>query len=165
MIADRLHIFLLTQRLAANLLAPVRHRHHALEHVVNQIELAVPCQRDCVANAGAIHKLPAAKHFHQLLHHRHRQLHVFRVAANDQLIPPQRHMHIAFLLHHRHVLVIQAKERHIGIHGLHRQRHLFCLRQFGCFLLFFSPQACRRRDTSATPCGHAGQEASPRSRA
>ena len=117
MLPDGLHILLLSQCLAANLLAAVGNRHHAAQDLVQHIRLALPRQRHGIAHAAPVHQVAPANHVQQLEDDGLRQRGILLVALHNQLVSAQRDAHAALLLQQCHILVIETEQGHVGIHG------------------------------------------------
>ena len=132
MVADGLHILLLPQRLAANLLAAVGDGDDRAQNLVDAIHVALARQGDGVADARAVNQIAAADHFQQLQDDAFRQPRILRFAREEQLRAAQGDSDSALLLHQRNILVVQPEQGHIGIHRIQRQGNLSRFSQKRC---------------------------------
>ena len=113
---------------------------------------------DGIADAAAIHQVAPADHLHQLFDHAAGQGYILLFAGNVQIGAAQGDIHGAFLFDQRHVLVIEAEQGHIGVHGIHGQKQ--CLGRCQMTSLPFIPDdpALSRLFGIRSPSGnrHAG---------
>ena len=109
MVTDGLHIFLLTQSLAADLLAAMGDRHHRAKDLVDHIDLAFPRQCNGITDAATVHQITSADHIAQLGNNAFRQFNIVLFTGDVQFSTAQGHVHGTFLLNEGHVLIIEAK--------------------------------------------------------
>ena len=121
MVTNGLHILLLPQGLALNLLASVGDGNHGAEDFINHVHLAFTSQGNGIANPAAVDQLVAVDHFHQLQDDAFSQCRICFLTGNQQFRTPKGDGYAAFLLDERNILVIHAEKGHVSFHGVRRQ--------------------------------------------